>query len=194
MISGKSVLAIIPAREGSKRCPEKNWTLYKNKSTGEIFTLVEWAIRHALASKYIDTICLSSDSDLILAFAKPPVIPLRRPAYLSSDYATSEAVIAHALYSLTTLGEPTVPLHDLFCLLQPTSPLRTAADIDACLELCNRTGNRITSTNPSRQRNGALYVSPTTHFLSDLSLERAEHYVMPLERSLDIDLPSDFSR
>jgi len=194
MISGKSVLAIIPAREGSRRCPEKNWTIYRNKSTGEMFTLIEWAIKHAQASKYIDTIAISSDSDLILAYAKPPIIPIRRPDYLSTSSATSEAVIVHTLYSTSSLGEPLLPLHDLFVLLQPTSPLRTAQDIDSCLQLCISTGHRVVSTTPSCQRNGAVYTSPTTLFLSDLSFDRAESYFMPLNRSLDIDNPADFNR
>jgi len=188
MISGKSVLALIPARAGSRRCPEKNWTLYKNKSTGEIFTLIEWAIRHAQASKYIDTIAISSDSEIILAYANPPIIKICRPSYLASDYASSEAVIAHALYCLTSLGEPILPHHDLFVLLQPTSPLRTAADIDSCLERAP-----CVSVTAQGVRNGAVYAYQTLTFLSNLTLGGANHYTMPLERSLDIDLPSDFS-
>src|SRR5512147_1200966 len=130
MIEGKSVLAIIPARQGSKRCPDKNITLFRVGNN--YLPLIQHAILHAQASKYIDTICISSDSDAILAYAKPPIIPIKRPAHLASDSASSEAVIVHALYS-TTLGELTLPFHDLFVLLQPTSPYRTALDIDTCL-------------------------------------------------------------
>ncbi len=193
MISGKSVLAIIPARAGSRRCPEKNWTAYKNKSTGEMHGLIEWAILHAKGSKYIDTICISSDSEIILSYAKPPIIGIRRPDYLSTDSATSEAVIVHALHGTSILGENIVLLHDLFCLLQPTSPLRTSTDIDAALELSVQTGNRVVSCRQDRSRNGAIYVSPTTRFLSDLSLDRAESFPMPDARSLDIDLPEHFN-
>lgn len=194
MISGKSVLAIIPARAGSKRCPEKNWTIYQNKTTREMQPLIAWAIKSAQGSKYIDTIAISSDSEIILNYAKPPIIPIRRPAHLASDYSTSEAVIAHALYSLTAMGEPTIPHHDLFCLLQPTSPLRLPSDIDSALEIAIRVSGRVVSTSPNRQRNGAVYVSPTTTFLSDLSLQKAESFIMPAERSLDIDSPEDFLR
>ena len=124
---------------------------------------------------------------------KCPIIGIARPPHLSSDHATSEAVIAHALYSLTALGEPTIPHHDLFVLLQPTSPLRLPSDIDSALQLAASSGNRIVSTTPDRRRNGAIYIFPTTAFLSDLSLNRAESYIMPPERSLDIDQPSDFA-
>lgn len=191
MISGKSVLAIIPARAGSVRCPEKNWTLYKNKSTGEIDSLIGWAISHAKGSKYIDTICIASDSEIILNYAKPPMIGIRLPEYIANG--TSEAAIAFVLYAHPQLGDP-VPFHDLFVLLQPTSPLRLPADIDACLELTISSGNRVVSVRADgRVRNGAIYTSHTHRFLSDLSLSRAETYAMPSDRSLDIDLPSDFS-
>src|SRR3990167_10834688 len=86
-INNKTVLAIIPARIGSRRVPLKNLTIYKGRA------LIEWAIRHAQFSEYIDTICISSDSDEILAYAKPPIIPIKRPNYLASDTASSEAVI-----------------------------------------------------------------------------------------------------
>src|SRR5512147_1699531 len=129
MIEGKSVLAIIPARQGSKRCPDKNITLFRVGNN--YLPLIQHAINHAQASKYIDTICISSDSDQILTYAKPPIIPIKRPAHLASD-----SVIVHALYSTTHLGEPILPFYDLFVLLQPTSPYRTAQDIDSCLERC----------------------------------------------------------
>lgn len=194
-IDGKSVLAIIPAREGSRRCPEKNYSLYKNKSTGEFHALIDWAVKHARESKYIDTIAISSDSSIILSRAIPPIIGIPRPPHLATSWATSEAVIAHALYSLTTLGEPLIPFHDLFVLLQPTSPLRLPSDIDACIELTSRTGNKsVTLRSDTRQRNGAVYCSTTTAFLSDLSLERAKAVLMPPERSLDIDTPQDFAK
>ena len=193
MINGLSVLALIPAREGSKRCPEKNWTIYTNKLTGEARGLIEWAIKHARGSKYIDTIAVSSDSDLILNYAKPPIIPIRRPAHLASDHATSEAVIVHALYSLSSLGEHQIPPHDLLVLLQPTSPLRLSSDIDSCLELAISSGQAITSTDPHHRLNGAVYVSYTLKFLSSLRFGGSQHFIMPAERSLDIDQPQDFS-
>lgn len=193
MISGKSVLAIIPAREGSKRCPEKNWTIYTNKSTGRSLPLISWAIEHAKSSKYIDTIAISSDSDLILAYAKPPIIPIKRPAHLASDLATSEAVIAHAIYSLQAFGEHSIPPHDIIALLQPTSPLRTAADIDACIEQSSSRSIGITSCRPNRTLNGAVYAIPSSRFLSTLKLQ-GDFYIMPDDRSLDIDTPEDFLR
>lgn len=184
MISGKSVLAIIPAREGSKRIPLKNLTLFRGK------TLVEWAIHHAQNSRYIDQILISSDSENILTLAKPPIIRLHRPEYLASDFATSEALIAHALYSLETLP-------DFFVLLQPTSPLRASVDIDTCIERSAAPNSRLQciSFDPYGKRNGAVYASSSPLFLSILNLQNpltgAELYEMPLDRSLDINYPQD---
>jgi N-acylneuraminate cytidylyltransferase len=191
MISGKSVLAIIPAKGNSRRCPDKNISLYKNKSTGEFDSLIGWAIKHAQGSKYIDSIAIASDSDQILTYAKPPIIPVRLPPFIASG--SSEAAITFCLYSITQLGETHIGHHDLFCLLQPTSPLRTPTDIDACLEIASASSHPCVSVTPSGIRNGAVYAFHTLPFLSSLALGGAQHHVMPTERSLDIDLPTDFS-
>lgn len=194
-INNKTVLAIVPARAGSRRVPLKNLQLYTNKSTGLTLALIEWAIRQAKFSEYIDTIAISSDSDEILNYAKPPIIPIRRPAYLASDSASSEAVLVHAVYSSTTLGEPYIPFHDYLVLLQPTSPLRTPNDIDSALELAEHRHGRAVSVNEAGARNGAVYVAKTELFLAKLDLEApGAHYSMPNSRSLDIDEREDFGK
>ena len=195
MINGKTVLAIVPARQGSRRCPDKNITLYRGR------TLIEWAVLHAQYSEYIDTICISSDSDEILKYAIPPIIRINRPAHLSTDIASSESVIVHALYSCNTIGENIVPFHDIFVLLQPTSPLRTPNDIDSCLELAVKdtlfggpsTISTVASTDEARKLNGAVYVSQTLRFLTKLDLKANSYYKMPNSRSLDINYPEDFA-
>ena len=186
MIQGKSVLAIIPAREGSRRVPLKNITLYKG------LPLIQHAIDHALNSKYIDLTVISSDSQAILNYAKPPVIGLLRPKYLASDHAKSEAVIVHALHHIPLPGEYSPTLPDLFVLLQPTSPNRTPADIDRCLEIAIHSQGRCTSRNPQGLLNGAVYVSTSSTFLSSLDLSSSQSYTMPDDRSLDIDTTEDF--
>lgn len=191
MISGNTVLAIIPARAGSRRTPLKNLSLFKIGA--EQNSLIGWALEHASQSKYIDTTVIVSDDPAALRYATPPVLALPEPPHLAAASTPMEAVLVYTLYSLTTLGEPCLPFHDLFVLLQPTSPLRTSADIDACLELASARNCRVISTNPHRRRNGAVYVSATQQFLADLNLDRAEPYLMPTERSLDIDYPQDFT-
>ncbi len=195
-INRKTVLAIIPARAGSTRVPHKNLTLYQGKA------LIEHAIEHAAGCEYIDTICISSDSPEILAYATPPIIPVRRPPYLSTGTASSESLIVHAIYSLNFFGEHIIPFHDLFVLLQPTSPLRTPNDISNCLEMSVKDrlfggDSSITTTvsvDEQGNRNGAVYVSETQRFLSRLDLEAPSSglYRMPNSRSLDINTPEDF--
>lgn len=192
-INNKTVLAIIPARQGSRRCPDKNITLYNGR------TLIEWAILQAQYSEYIDTIAISSDSSEILAYAKAPIISIKRPIYLGTDRASSESVIVHALYACNQLGELNIPHHDLFVLLQPTSPLRTPNDIDSALELAFSSGMfsstilTVASINEQGKLNGAVYVSETQRFLSELNLTANTHYKMPDSRSLDINYPQDFA-
>lgn len=189
MISGKSVLAIIPAREGSKRVPLKNITLYRG------LPLIQHAVLHAQGSKYIDWILISSDSPAILKYAIPPVIPLLRPPYLASDYAKSEAVIIHALYNLPPPQDSyTQTLPDIFVLLQPTSPNRLPSDIDACLELALKHGRARSFSTSSGLLNGAVYAASTQHFLATLDLGPSARYTMPDERSLDINTTEDFSK
>ncbi len=129
MIDGKKVLAVITARGGSKGLPGKNVRQVGGKP------LVAWSIAAANASSYIDRLILSSDDEEIIETAKGfgCEAPFVRPAELAGDGAPSEEVLIHALDN--TDGE-----FDYLVLLQPTSPLRRADDIDACLEACRRSG------------------------------------------------------
>ena len=170
--------------------PMKNVTIFKHN--GEYKALVDWAIEHAKGSKYIDRWVVSTEDAQIGTFAikHGQHHLLDRPAYLADDVATSESVMVHALYSL--------PGYDYAVLLQPTSPLREAQDIDACIEIAvNRHGEEgrtgCVSYRDTR-RNGAVYVCNVEHFLKMLSFDAAHHYEMPLDRSLDIDHPWQFGR
>lgn len=120
---GDSVIALITARGGSKGLPRKNVLLAKGKP------LVAWTVEAAISSKCVDRVVLSSDDDEIMAAAKSAgcEIPFRRPDHLASDIASSMDVVLHALEQL--------PGYEYVVLLQPTSPLRTAADIDAAFSL-----------------------------------------------------------
>lgn len=126
MISSKGVLAVITARGGSKGLKQKNIL-----PLGGI-PLIGWTIRAALDSKCIDRVIVSTDdeqiADVALKFGAD--VPFLRPRDLASDTAKSADVIAHALKS--------IPGYEYAALLQPTSPFRTAADLDAGFELWER--------------------------------------------------------
>lgn len=123
MLNGKSFLAIIPARGGSKRLPRKNVLDLVGKP------LIAWTIEAAKQSKYIDKILVSSDDAEILQIAGDlRVDTIKRPKELASDTATTVAVIEHVLQQ--NFGK-----FDFIVLLQPTSPLRNARHIDEAIEL-----------------------------------------------------------
>lgn len=177
MIDSQKVIAVIPARSGSKRAPRKNLREYKGK------TLIQWALDAAVGSKYIDYYCVSSDDP---AFLPRKAAGLIRPAWLADDGATNEGVLIHTLYTWIWA--------DWVVLLQPTSPLRTAQDIDCTIELAAEDGRGAVSVRKDGTRNGAVYVVKSHYLISRMKLADDTCYVMPDERSLDIDYPDDFIR
>ena len=122
MIAGQSVLALIPARGGSKGLPGKNIAPVAGRP------LLAWTVDAASGSKYIDRTVLSSDDEAIISVAAGLglEVPFRRRPELARDDTPSIDVVIDALDRL--------PGHGIVVLLQPTSPLRSAADIDAALE------------------------------------------------------------
>ncbi len=180
MINGESVLAVIPARGGSKRCPRKNILPFRGKP------LIEWTCDVAKKSRYIDLCVFSTDDREIFELARSffDGMFMRRPPQLADDMASNEDVLRY-VSKLSTPAEWLV-------LLQPTSPLRTAADIDACIERATL-GNACISYRSDGTKNGAVYVARAS-WLAKYDFSSVEHmrYVMPDERSLDIDYPEQF--
>ncbi len=119
----KRYLAIVPARGGSKRLPRKNVLPLQSKP------LIAWTIESALQSNFIDTVCVSSDDEEILAIAKEyNILTIKRPNELANDTATTFDTVKH---SIDLISEK----YEYIVLLQPTSPLRTAQHIDKAIEL-----------------------------------------------------------
>jgi CMP-N,N'-diacetyllegionaminic acid synthase len=123
VIDGLRVLALITARGGSKGLPGKNIRPAGGKP------LLAWTVEAARGSRYCDRVVISTDDETIAAAARAHgcEVPFMRPSQLATDTASSMDVVMHALQAL--------PGFDLLLLLQPTSPLRTSADIDAACEL-----------------------------------------------------------
>jgi len=132
MIGGRRVLALIPARAGSKGLPGKNIRPMCGKP------LIGWTIERALQSKYIDTVLVSTDGEEIAGIARDfgAEVPFLRPEAISGDKASSYDVIDHALDHYAALGSH----YDYLLLLEPTSPLREPGDLDALLEKLMATG------------------------------------------------------
>jgi CMP-N,N'-diacetyllegionaminic acid synthase len=120
-------IAIVPAREQSKGIPRKNLKYLCGKP------LVLWTVEQALATRGIDEVVVSSDwADLLQVITwRTKATPLRRPAHLATDTATTESVIDHVLDKIEA---------DRVVLLQPTSPNRRPNDITDALTTYDRGG------------------------------------------------------
>jgi len=120
------VLAIIPARGGSKGVPGKNIKLLSGKP------LIEYTTQVALQSKLLTKVLVSSDDDKIIEVAKNTgvEVPFKRPSNLSEDATPTLPVIKHALAYYKNIGEE----FDAICLLQVTSQFRTVDFLDNALQ------------------------------------------------------------
>lgn len=216
MINKLKILAVIPARGGSKGLPKKNIYPLNGKP------LIAYSILAALQSKYIDKTVVSSDSDEILDVAKHVgAETVKRPDHLAADDASSESAVEHVL--------ELYPDFDIVVLLQPTSPLRSTQQIDLAIDLLiQKSAKAVISTyepshtpfkafketkegyleglvdneSPFMRRqdlpkthmpNGAIFVIYTKEFLSGKSFftNKTLPFEMTLDESVDIDTLAD---
>lgn len=121
------ILALIPARAGSERVPNKNILPLNGKP------LISYTIEAALNSKHINRIIVTTDSEEILAISKAygAEVPFLRPASIAQKDSTEMQFFEHALEWLET-NESYEP--DFIVLLYPTSPFRTTESIDKAIE------------------------------------------------------------
>jgi CMP-N,N'-diacetyllegionaminic acid synthase len=128
MMNGKSILALIPARGGSRRVPGKNIRPLGGKP------LIAWTIETARAVSCIDEVLVSTDDSQIAQVAHDcgASVPWLRPADLATDTASSIDVIEHALAQRKRDGWT----FDVLLLLQPTSPFRSTHHVEQVLHMC----------------------------------------------------------
>ncbi|MFJ8257662.1 cytidylyltransferase domain-containing protein [Peribacillus asahii] len=218
MINNKKVLAVIPARGGSKGVLRKNIRNLFRKP------LLAWTIEAGKQSKYIDRLIVSSEDSEIIEVAKTfgADVPFIRPKHLAQDQTPGIDPVIHALKEL--------PDYDYVVLLQPTSPLRLVEDIDGCIEQLLNTGAPacVSVTEPEKSPywmymlqegglmqplisqkevavrrqdlpsvyalNGAVYVARSEWLYETKSFltEETVAFIMPKSRSYDIDTEEDF--
>ena len=132
MIAGRSVLALIPARGGSRRLPGKNIRPLQGKP------LIAWSIESARALPGVDDVIVSTDDEQIAQVSRDfgAHVPFMRPAALATDTAPSAGAISHALQHCAEQGRH----FDVLLLLQPTSPFRDRRILAECLDLCIQGG------------------------------------------------------
>ncbi len=122
-----NILAIIPARGGSKGVPHKNIKLLNN------IPLIGYSIKSAMSSKYINNIIVSTDCPQIAKIAEQfnIEVPFLRPKELSNDNSTDLEYVMHTLKWLTDNNELEP---DLIVILRPTTPIREVTIIDEAIE------------------------------------------------------------
>ena len=215
------IIAIIPARSGSKGLKDKNIKEINGKP------LIAYTIESAIESNVFEDVLVSTDSKkyLDIAVKYGAYVPFLRSEKLSKDASSTNDVIEDVLAQLKQIGKE----YDAFMLLQPTSPLRTIEDIKNALKLfeekkansvvsmceCDhsqlfvkslddqkRLDNFLTNIkNVQRQNvkkyyrlNGAIYLIRTNYFLKykDFYREKSYAYIMKKKNSIDIDDIYDF--
>ncbi len=126
------ILGLIPARGGSKGIPDKNLVSLCGKP------LLQYTCEAAKGSNLLTRVIVSTDdqhiADVALGFGIE--VPFLRPKELSEDTTPMIDVLLHTLAELAKTGQEP----DILVLLQPTSPLRTAQDIDDAVTLLQKTG------------------------------------------------------
>ena len=132
-----NIIAIIPARGGSKGIPQKNII-----DLGGL-PLLAWSIRVARAAKVLDEVYVSTDDDEIAKIAKEygARVPFLRPKELATDKATTVDAISHFILKLKL--ENNCP--DIVVLLQPTQPFRSVETIIKAIEAYKLTGSGVVS-------------------------------------------------
>lgn len=221
MLNGKTVVALIPARAGSKRLVNKNVLPLAG------IPLIAWSINAAIESQYVDRVVVSTDSADIIKVAKDygAEIPFIRPAEFATDTSSTVDVILHAIEALKLQGD------DILLILQPTSPLRKSKHIDGALQLmvddsvegvvsvttCSHSplwsntlpndgnmgsfireeikGKRSQDLPQYYRLNGAIYAFNVSSILKHGSINYSSavfSYVMPEQNSFDIDTELDF--
>jgi CMP-N,N'-diacetyllegionaminic acid synthase len=205
-------IAIIPARGGSVRMPGKNVAIFMGQP------LIHWTVRAALDSGVVDRVFVSTDDPTIAQAGRAAgaEVPYLRPAELATSSATTYDAIAHMLDHLSLhtarigLLQPTSPLRhaqdvrlafDMMtdrqapgvvsvCTFDTPWPVLRCLDAAGQLRLVDEPAGGV----PTHQLNGALYLCTeailrrTRSFTPPGTLP----YVMPANRSVDIDTPLDF--
>jgi CMP-N,N'-diacetyllegionaminic acid synthase len=127
------VLAVIPARGGSKGVPYKNIRILGGRP------LIQYSIQAAAGARTLTDWLVSTDDEAIAAIARRlgAPVPFLRPAELATDRSTAIPVMQHAVRSME---QARGRAYEAVMMLQPTTPFRTAADIDLAIGRLGATG------------------------------------------------------
>jgi CMP-N-acetylneuraminic acid synthetase len=168
-----SVVAIIPARGGSKGIPRKNVVDVGGRP------LIAYSIDHAKASRHVDRVIVSTDDEQIAAVARAygAEVPFRRPDELAGDTVLDLPVFEHAL---RWLEEHEGDRPDIIVHLRPTAPLRPAGQIDAMIELLQShdDADSVRSVSRPGPHPWRMFTIAEDGFLRPLVTEHAQPYLL----------------
>ena len=127
-----NIVAVIPARGGSKGVPRKNIRALAGKP------LIAYAIETALNSRFIGRVVVSTEDAEIADVARAwgAEVPFMRPPELADDDSPEWLTWQHTIRTLN--AAPASPEMEMFLCIPPTSPLRSTEDVDACIETLQR--------------------------------------------------------
>lgn len=168
MINNKKIIAIIPARGGSKGVKDKNIKFINNKPA------IYWPFIAAKKSKLIDEIIISSDSPKILKIAKKLDIkvPFIRPKKYATDNSSSYAVVKHAI----KFYEKQNIFFDYVILLEPSSPFTDSSDITRALKklIAN-----------SKKFDSLVSVAFSSKYHPQYFFKRNKNYILPINKKVN---------
>jgi CMP-N,N'-diacetyllegionaminic acid synthase len=214
------MLAVIPARAGSKRIPGKNKRSFLGKP------LIQWTIEAAIKASGVAQVVVTTDDDEILQMSSlfPEVHFYRRPTHLADDHSSSVDVAldvmgryADAGFGSLILLQPTSPLRDAACLQEAIEvfngrKLKQLVSVRRCLEipshimraqngvliplLDKQTHVRSQDWGPLWVLNGAIYITDWNFYLAQKTFltEQTAPFEMPVQTSVDIDTEEDWDR
>ena len=168
MIKNKKILAIIPARGGSKGVKDKNIRLINKKPA------IYWPFISAKKTKLIDEIIISSDSPKILKIAKKLKIkvPFIRPKKYATDNSSSYSVVKHAI----KFYEKQKIFFDYIILLEPSSPFTDSNDIKKALKklIIN-----------SKKYDSLVSVAFSSKYHPQYFFKKKNNYIMPINKKVN---------
>jgi CMP-N-acetylneuraminic acid synthetase len=139
------MLAIIPARRGSRRLPGKNTRTFIDKP------LILWTIKQAKRVEEFTGVVVTTDDPAVQAICRDHNVRyIERPKELAADDSPMWWAVEHVCYSQRWFGP--------ICLLQPTSPNRTLKQIHGAIDIFNETGNNVTTVWKEGKSNGSIYI------------------------------------
>lgn len=178
----KNIVAIIPARAGSKRLKNKNILNFKG------LPMIAWTIKSALKSKFINDVFVSSESKKILKIAKKyNAKPILRPEKLSADNVPKIEAIRHAIKKLSHKKKI-----DIVVSLQANSPNLNPSDIDICIShMINKNKKEVMSLDKNLNQNGAIRVMK---FKTVFDKMLSTHFSCTINDAIDIHTKNDLKK